>query len=328
MKNQFLSLIALAIYSIMASSCETHEFEEPGLLVPLTVDQDPSLSSISVNGTQLHSETFGDPNNTMVVFLHGGPGADYRNGLNVSQLETEGFYVVFFDQRGSGLSQRHDRGSYDMDLLLDDLSGVIEYYRTSADQKVFLFGHSWGAILAAGYINKYPEHIDGAIFAEGGGFTSDDLEAYAESSRRFSLFSEATNDVLYYDQFLTSDKHEVLDYKFILSSPFSYARGNDEGIEGYSPLWRYGAVALYSLADIAANEGYDFTNNLNQYTTPVLFLYGELNNSYGLDFAKREAAFFPNSEIAEVAGTGHEMIYFKWNNVEPLVLNYLSKTNQ
>jgi proline iminopeptidase len=56
---------------------------DPGNLVPRTVDQDPSLPSIIVNGTQLHTEAFGNPADPMVVFLHGGPGSDYRNALNV-----------------------------------------------------------------------------------------------------------------------------------------------------------------------------------------------------------------------------------------------------
>ncbi|MDL1892501.1 alpha/beta hydrolase, partial [Sphingobacteriales bacterium CHB3] len=55
-------------------------------MVPLTVDQDPSLPSISVNGTQLHAETYGNPNDPMIVVLHGGPGSDYRSLLNCSKF--------------------------------------------------------------------------------------------------------------------------------------------------------------------------------------------------------------------------------------------------
>jgi len=57
-------------------SCEILDPGEPGQLVPLTVDEDPTLPSISVNGTQLHAETFGNPTDPMLVILHGGPGGD------------------------------------------------------------------------------------------------------------------------------------------------------------------------------------------------------------------------------------------------------------
>lgn len=262
----------------------------------------------------------------MLVFLHGGPGSDYRSSLNAKQLADEGYYVIFYDQRGSGLSKRHDQNSYSIQLVLDDLTEVVKHYRTSSSQKIFLFGHSWGAMLATAYVNSYPTRINGVILAEPGGLNKQLLDEYGESSRKLELFSETTSDLFYLDQFITGkeNEHEILDYKMGISTSFSYAEGNEEGIEGASPFWRMGTTVLNAFIAISKNEGFDFTTNLSQYKTKVLFLYGELNKSYGLSFAQKEAAFFPSSSIAEVKGTGHEMIYFKWNNVHPLVLDYLN----
>lgn len=327
MKRKVLSLMTTAIYIFFFLGCEEeNSINERGNLVPKTVDQDASIPSISINGTQLHAEVFGNPNNPMVVFLHGGPGSDYRSSLNAKELADDGYYVVFYDQRGSGLSKRHDKNTYSIQLVLDDLTQVIAHYRTSSTQKVFLFGHSWGAMLAAAYVNSYPNSINGVILAEPGGLNKKLLDQYGESSRKLDLFSEATSNLFYLDQFLTGkeNQHEILDYKMGVSTSFSYSKGNDEGIEGPSPFWRMGTAVLNGFIDIAENDGFDFTTNLNQYPTKVLFLYGENNKSYGLHFAQKEATFFPNSEIAEVKGTGHEMIYFKWENVHPLVLNYLN----
>ncbi|OXB23272.1 alpha/beta hydrolase [Flavobacterium tructae] len=327
MKTKVLYSAVIAVSIFFFIGCENeNDIQGLGNLVPKTVDQDASIASIFVNGTQLHSEAFGNPNNPMLVFLHGGPGSDYRNGLNVKQLADEGYYVIFYDQRGSGLSKRHDKNTYSIQLMIDDLSEVIKYYRKTPTQKIFLFGHSWGAMLAAAYVNQYPMAINGVILAEPGGLNKKLLDDYGEMSRKIKLFSEATSNLLYIDQFLTGkeNQHEILDYKLGVSSGFSYAKGNKEGISGPSPFWRIGTTVLESLADIAENEGFDFTTNLSQYKTKVLFLYGELNHSYGLAFAQKEAAFFPNTAIAEVKGTGHEMIYFKWENVHPFVLNYLN----
>jgi proline iminopeptidase len=327
MKNKVFYSIALTVSVFFFLGCEEeNHIDDPGNLVPKTVEQDLSLASIAVNDTQLHSEVFGNPKNPMLVFLHGGPGSDYRSSLNAKQLADDGYYIIFYDQRGSGLSKRHDQNNYSIQLVLDDLTEVIEYYRTSSSQKVFLFGHSWGAMLATAYVNSYPTRINGVILAEPGGLNKQLLDDYGESSRKLELFSETTSDLFYLDQFLTGkeNEHEILDYKLGISSSFSYAEGNDEGIEGPSPFWRMGTTVLNAFVAISENEGFDFTTNLSQYKTKVLFLYGELNKSYGQNFAQKEAAFFPSSEIAEVKGTGHEMIYFKWNNVHPLVLNYLN----
>ena len=119
-------------------------------------------------------------------------------------------------------------------------------------------------------------------------------------------------------------EHAILDYKLALQLPYTYARNNDEGIEGPSPFWRMGAASLKKFVEISDNEGFDFTTNLHQYTTKVLFLYSENNKAYGQAFANKEAAFFPNPQVSRVNGTGHEMIYFKWDNVAALALPYLN----
>ncbi|MGK2861813.1 MAG: alpha/beta fold hydrolase [Chitinophagaceae bacterium] len=326
MKSKLL-LLAIAATTMFFGACKKEiNINDAGNLVPKTVDQDPTLPSISVNGTQLHAETFGSPADPMVLFLHGGPGGDYRNGLQVKQLAAAGYYVVFYDQRGSGLSKRHPKSSYSLNIMIDDLDAVIQHYKTAPSQKVFLFGHSWGAILAAGYVNKYPARISGAVFAEPGGLSKKLLDEYSEGSRKLSFFAESTNDILYMDQFLTGKKndHAILDYKLNVASSFTFEKGNAEGIEGASPFWRNGAVVLYALVDLSDKDGFDYTTNLNQFTTKVLFIYGEMNTTYGLRFAQKEAAFFPNSQISKINGTGHEMIYFKWNNVQSAVLPYLN----
>lgn len=319
MKKVIFSLLTI----FLLTECQK-DYNEPGNLVPKTVDEDLLLPQINVNGTVLHSETFGNSDSPMVVFLHGGPGADYRNGLNAKGLADEGYFVVFYDQRGTGLSQRHNKNIFTIQTYLDDLSAVIEHYRTSDSQKAFLFGHSWGAMLTAAYINEYPNRIAGAIFAEPGGLNKALLDEYGETSRKLELFSEATNDVLYTQQFLSRNDHITLDYSLGLQSPFSYVKGNNEGIEGPSPFWRNGAVSLNAMIDISENEGFDFTTKLNAYTTKVLFIYGENNKSYGQSFALKEASFFPNYEVSQINDTGHEMIYFKWNNVLTVVLPYLN----
>ncbi|MFB9077805.1 alpha/beta hydrolase [Flavobacterium procerum] len=328
MKNKVFHSAVTAISVFFFLGCETeNDINQIGNLVPKTVDQDSSLPSIPINGTQLHVETFGNPNDPMVVFLHGGPGADYRNALNVKELAKDGFYVVFYDQRGSGLSKRHDKNTYSIQLVLDDLTSVIAHYKTSTNQKIFLFGHSWGAMLATAYINSYPNKINGIILAEPGGINKKLLDEYGESSRKINLLSEITSNLFYIDQFLTGkeNQHAILDYKMGISSSFSYAKGNDEGIEGPSPFWRMGTAVLDGFVSISENEGFDFTTNLMKYNTKVLFLFGEMNKSYGYSFARKEAMYFRNAQIEEVKGTGHEMIYFKWENVHPIVLFYLNE---
>jgi proline iminopeptidase len=327
MKSKLMFTVMAIVAGLTLAGCEKElKPAEPGSLVPKTVDQDPTLPAITINGTQLHAETFGNPDSAMVVFLHGGPGGDYRNALQVKQLAANGYYVVFYDQRGSGLSKRQDKDRYSIQLMVDDLAGVIQHYRRSPAQKVFLFGHSWGAMLATAYINAYPSAINGVVLAEAGGFTWNEIRDYTEKTRKLELFGEATNDVVYQDQFLTgmANEHEMLDYKLALNSAYTYAKGNIEGIEGPFPRWRFGAVVLNAMYDIAKKDGVDLTTHLSQYQPKVLFLYSEYNKAYGIASAQNQAHYFSNSQIVKVPGTGHEMIFFKWDLVYPTVLTYLN----
>jgi len=324
-----LMLIGTAILSLAGMSmagCETSTLEEPGYLVPMTVDQDSSLPAISVNNTKLHAETFGDPDSTMIVVLHGGPGADYRSILNCKELANSGYFVVFYDQRGSGLSKREKKDTYSIQLMLDDLAAVIAHYRKSPTQKVFLFGHSWGAMLATAYINDNPNSITGAILAEPGGLTFSEMKKYISRDRQIKPLDEATNDAFYYDQMLTGseDDHEILDYKYALLSAYSSAEGNPEGNAGPTPFWRFGAVVNTRMFEMADKDGFDFTTRLDQFSTKILFLYSELNSAYGMAWAQSVSSAYPNVQLAEIKGSGHEMIYFGWNEVSPLALNYLN----
>ena len=98
-------------------SCEMEDIDGIGNLVPPTAEQDANLPSIKINGTVLHTETFGDIHNPIIIFLHGGPGGDYRALIsefgqeNASRYPSErmldkagltrlqdDYFLVFYDQ--------------------------------------------------------------------------------------------------------------------------------------------------------------------------------------------------------------------------------------
>lgn len=330
MKTKMLSLGLILALGCLISSCQKGELDasQPGNLVPLTVDQDPSLPGIEVNGTQLHAEAFGHTDSALLVVIHGGPGSDYRYLLNCKEFADEGFRVVFYDQRGSGLSQRHPKDSYSIEVMVDDLEAVIGHYKTRPDQKVFLLGHSWGAMLATDFINTHPTQIDGAILCEPGGFTYAQMKEYVSRSQNYGVFSETLNDAVYLDQFLTGkeDEHEILDYKFGLWAASDGAEDSPIGNEGPLPFWRSGAVVNSALFDIADEQGFDFTTNLQQFDTQVLFVYSENNAAYGEQHAIDVSSAYNDVQLFRVDDAGHDMLSFPrgWENFYPVGLAYLN----
>jgi proline iminopeptidase len=329
-KNAMKKIIFLiAVIAAAFAGCEKEvSIREEGVLVPKTVEFDASLPAADLNGTRLHTETFGNPTDPMVVVLHGGPGSDYRSLLNARDLAGDGYYVVFYDQRGSGLSKREPRGSYTIQIMLDDLSAIIAHYRSSPQQKVFLLGHSWGAILAAAYLNEYPAAIQGAILAEPGGLVWQDIMDYVGRARDYSLTSETLNDATYFDQFITGgqDDHAVLDYKFALMASSDGAKDNPIGDEAVPPFWRSGAVVNGALFDLGKEQHPDWTTHLDRYTTPILFCYSERNSAYGQAYAEHVSSAFPSVRLERIDDAGHDMLSFPagWNHFYPLALDYLN----
>lgn len=323
MKQILLVILAALDIAACCISCDTHEPNEPGLLVPLTADEDLTIPHIDVNGTRLHAESFGDNRNPMIVVLHGGPGQDYRSMLKCSGFTVDSFFVVFYDQRGTGLSRRHDAESFTLQQFIDDLDAVIGHFRTLPDQKIILMGHSWGAMLATAYINQYPARIAGAVLMEPGGFTWQQAKEFIKKEQHINPTSESTSDLVYMDQFITGHDHEVLDYKLILQMQIDFRPGNSVGNAGPYPFWRPGAVSTTALKDKAEKDPFDFTTNLSQYTKKIMFVYSELNTSYGGEYAQKLASYYPSYQLFEVKGAGHEMAYFAWENFHAGVLPYL-----
>jgi proline iminopeptidase len=324
MKNQFLLFLAAVLVMTAFTSCEILDPGVPGQLVPLTVDEDRSLPSISVNGTMLHAETFGNPTNPMIVVLHGGPGGDYRGLLNLKKFSEDGFFVVFYDQRGSGLSKRHNKATYfSENIFIDDLGAVIKYYRRPG-QKVILMGHSWGAMLATGYVNRYRNEINGVVMMEPGGFKWADAEAFIKRHRSMNLMGETINDYLFLDQLITSSDHILLDYKAGLQNAAGSAPGNKLGDAGPTPSWRSGAVCAAASFEYVKDHPFDFTSNLSQYRTKVLFTYGELDVAYGTAHAELVSSAYPNVQLVEIKGSGHEIPYFGMDNFYPIAKSYLN----
>lgn len=93
-----VGLVLLASIGLFIATSGAHS-------VPDTVATVPTIPHVEIDGVVFHAETFGDPQNPVVVVVHGGPGGDYGYLLNLHQLEDD-YFVVFYDQRCAGLSPR------------------------------------------------------------------------------------------------------------------------------------------------------------------------------------------------------------------------------
>lgn len=317
----------------VAMGCTTLDPNEPGNLVPPTVAENPSLPAIDMNGSRFHLETMGDPANPTVVFLHGGPGGDYRGMLRLAgryngYALSDDHYLVFWDQRSSGLSQRHDKDVLTIDQFVQDLNLLVDRY--SPGKPVLLVGESWGGMYASKYINDYPQKVAGAVFIEPGPLTGATLEALKGDMYDLSLGAEWLNDFVWSSQFLSPDEHARMDYERTLgvnnSQPKFHLSTTDP-----QPGWRMGAAASkYVNEDGQDDNGkfnYDFTTNLSAFTTPVLFVTGSLSEVLGASLQTEQVKYFPGSTLEIVDGAGHDVAWVKAPQVVAHIKAYFDALN-
>lgn len=321
--------LPLALAGLAATACDTMSPAEPGNLVPPTVAEDASLPAIEMNGTRFHLETFGNPANPVIVFLHGGPGGDYRAMLRLGQRYdgyslADDHFLVFWDQRGAGLSARQDRGALTVDTYLADLDSLVNRY--SPGRPVLLIGESWGGMFATAYINTRPQKVAGAVLIEPGPMDGATAERLKNDMFDLDLTSEWLNDWAWGSQFFSPDEHARMDYQMMIGARVSQPRFNESAVDP-APSWRMGAAANRYVAedgqDASGRYVYDFTTNLAAYTRPVLFIAGAMSEVLGESLQREQVLRYPSATLQVVSGAGHDVGWVKAPEVLTHIRAYL-----
>jgi proline iminopeptidase len=305
-------LLALAV---AAAACDgIHDASAPGNLVPKTVDEDPALPSLELAGTKFHFETFGDPSKPVIIFLHGGPGGDYREFTRLRERHdgyalADDHYLVFWDQRGSGLSRRENCSVYTADGIDRDLDALVEH--VSPARPVTFIGESWGGMYATEYINRHPEKVAGAVLIEPGPLNATFMNSVKDQIVDFDVFAEWLNDYVWDSQFLSPDDHARADYQLVVGMRVSQPRFHESAVDP-EPIWRLGAVAATCVQKTGMRDGtptYDFTDHLGAYSSRVLFIASGQNEVIGAGFQARQRAVYPASDLVVIADAGHDLFW-------------------
>ena len=317
--------------ALLAAACDTLAPEEPGNLVQRTVAEDASLPAIDMNGSRFHLETFGDPQDPVVIMLHGGPGGNYRSMLSLAARHdgyslADDHFLVYWDQRGAGLSMRHDEEVLTQATYLHDLHTLVERY--SPDRPVYLVGVSWGGMYATYFINEYPHLVAGAVLIEPGPLDAATMERIEDDMFDLDYRAEWLNDYAWSSQFLSPDDHARLDYQMMVGArdaqpKFHTSRANPE------PGWRAGAAANRYIAedgqDGDGNWTFDFTTNLDAFTTPVLFIAGAWSEVLGESLQQEQVQHFPAASLVVLEGAGHDVAWILSAETAALIRDYLEQ---
>jgi proline iminopeptidase len=281
----------------------------PGALVPPTADQDPNLPQIDVyvagHSRSLHLQTFGNPENPVVFVLHGGPGSDFRLLLPLKALADQ-FYVVMWDSRGAGLSERVTKEELTIDSFDEELSKVKE--AIAPYEKVTMIGHSFGGNVMTRYAARHPEDVDRLILIEPGKL---DLSIDVKNTGGAVGFLDG-QDFFWQNELLTSKDHATADYKAVEILPKSSRNWTcDKSIIENYPIWRFGSYHYYVLQQRSyrLDDAFNFARSIDQFTGPITIIAGSCG-ALGKSFQeKTNLLTLPQADFKTITNAGHITLF-------------------
>lgn len=109
---------------------------------------------------QLYYATYGNPEGTPVVVLHGGPGVGFDD-VYLSFFDLRHWHVIMFDQRGAMRSKPF--ACMEENTTQDLINDIEKLKKHIGILKWMVFGNSWGSALSVAYGETYPESCKGFI---------------------------------------------------------------------------------------------------------------------------------------------------------------------
>jgi pimeloyl-ACP methyl ester carboxylesterase len=175
-----IGIVVLSMIVIVVTCFAVIALNSPGKLSPLKDAEGNEIVGaiaekqfIEIGGIEqgffIRSE---NPENPVILFLHGGPGTpELAIGYVYEKAERleKYFTVCYWDQRGAGMTfdRATDPSTMTLDQMIEDTRQMTEYLKQRFNQeKIYLMGHSWGSFLGIKTIEKYPENYT-AYFGTG-----------------------------------------------------------------------------------------------------------------------------------------------------------------
>lgn len=120
------------------------------------------MGYITIDGKRIYFEAYGEDNQTVLLYLHGGPGASCLDFQRQARKLGQWFHVIATDQYGVLRSDAiPDDETYGMEKQIH----LFEQMRVQLGVKSWsLLGHSYGGMLACLYADLFPGSIRTVIY--------------------------------------------------------------------------------------------------------------------------------------------------------------------
>ena len=261
-----------------------------------------------INGVRLWYRVagHGSPKSPPIVFLHGGPGSSSQSLATFGGPLLECSHrMVYFDQRGSGRSERPWTQDYALGTLVGDIEGLRRHLRVP---QIALLAHSFGTVLGLEYAAAYPQNVSHLIVTGG-------LADASMSGRSMCARLKETDPVAYLRAMEDPEDGQC--------NVFKAFRGRDAEAFFRSNMFPDPALAE-RLKEVETAAGLRNTGELqravfaagllkyrfeqfDRLRMPVLVISGVKDYQVGLEGPRSLVARLPNARAVEYSQSGHFM---------------------
>jgi proline iminopeptidase len=134
-----------------------------GCLPAISQELKPGEGFVQVEGGRIWYKIVGEGKGVPLLLIHGGPGSRSCSGIPTYSMLGDERPVIFYDQLGSGNSDRPwDTKLWRPSRFADEIDSLRKVLGL---KELHILGHSWGGTVLMEYMVRQPKGVQSAIFA-------------------------------------------------------------------------------------------------------------------------------------------------------------------
>lgn len=266
----------------------------------------------------------------VVICLHGGPGSPVPFGVGCRGLFpewTDKAVMVYWDQLGCGINNYKIDDGFKIESFVEMTCDLVRAIKDKFPQnKLYLFGVSWGSLLALQTAVRVPELLNGVFvygqFLKNNFFSEEVLSAFSTAPAKTRLKIQEIVKTGGDCEYKTLDKNLQTLYKSLSKYTDAYFNKNSERIKIGAIVKGLLTSPDYSFKDFKAvlKNGYqgnqslwreliniDFAKTLEDVKIPYLIFQGDTDIVTSTNYVVKsvESSDNPNVSVKTVNNSGH-----------------------
>ncbi len=258
------------------------------------------MPEVALNGARLYYDVHGS--GPPLIAIHGGLGFDHSSMVGPLEPFEDLNTIVYYDQRGNGLSERVDLETITIAQLAADVDALREHL---GFERVGLAGHSYGSFVALEHATTHPQRVSHLMLlgASPGAFepTADEL---AERGDRSWVTPEI--EAMLPGRYTLPASDEEMEALFPTIAR-SYLRHADPSVLAEELSQTIFDVAA-ARAGFKALMGWSVVDKLDRIAAPTLVACGRHDLHTTPECSARLASSIPNAELVWFEESAH----FPW----------------